>query len=214
MAIQIVGSTGLVVGADISLEMLKGARLRLDDASYLGVNADGQAQPFKDGAFDALVCQLGLQFFPDPAAALSEFRRVVRAGGKVAVCTNATSDRLPMWGNLADALDRYLTDDQRKVVATNWSLSDPGRLEALFGDAGFRHIRVEQVRRDGTVDSFDDYWAPIEEGVGQMPQVYIALSATDRRSVRETVRARLAQYESADGRLTMSVEMLIGSGRV
>jgi hypothetical protein len=86
-------------------------------------------------------------------------------------------------------------------------------LEALFGDAGFQDIRVEQIRREGTVDGFDDYWAPIEEGVGQMPQAYLALSEADRRSVREAVRARLAQYQSADGKLTMSVEMLIGSGR-
>ena len=118
-----------------------------------------------------------------------------------------------MWGNLADAMAQYLTDNQREVLATNWSLSDPSRFEALFRDAGFQDIRVEQVRREGTVDGFDDYWAPIEEGVGQMPQVYLALNETDRRSVREEVRARLAQYESTDGKLTMSVEMVIGSGR-
>jgi hypothetical protein len=118
-----------------------------------------------------------------------------------------------MWGNLADAMARYLTANQREVLATNWSLSDPGRLEALFRDAGFQDVRVERIRRGGTVDGFDGYWAPIEEGVGQMPQAYLALSETDRRSVREAVRARLAQYESTDGKLTMSVEMLIGGGR-
>ena len=213
MAIQIVGSPGFVIGADISLEMLKSARIRLDEPSYSVVNADGQALPFKDDAFDAVVCQLGLQFFPSPAAGLLEFRRVARSGGMVAVCVNTTSDRLPMWGNLADALDRFLADEQRKVLALSWSLADPRGLEGLFNDAGFQDIRVEQVKREGTIDGFDDYWAPIEAGVGQIPQVYHALSAADRRSVREEVRARLAQYESADGKLTMGVEMLIGSGR-
>jgi ubiquinone/menaquinone biosynthesis C-methylase UbiE len=47
MAIQTVGIAGSVVGADISLEMLKSARVRLNELSYLGVNADGQALPFK-----------------------------------------------------------------------------------------------------------------------------------------------------------------------
>ena len=83
----------------------------------------------------------------------------------------------------------------------------------MFNDAGFLDIRVKQIRREGIIDSFDDYWAPIEEGVGQIPQAYRALSETNRRSVREEVRARLASYQSADGRLTMGVEMLIGSGR-
>ncbi len=212
LAIPIVGSNGFVVGADISLEMVRSARARLDASIYGPVNADGQALPFKDGVFDAAVCQLGLQFFPDPAAGLTEFRRVVRAGGTVAVCVNATADRLPMWGHLAAAMDRFLTQQQRNVLAMSWSLADSNRLAALFGDAGFRDIHVERIRREGTIDGFDDYWAPIEEGVGQIPQAYHALGAADRRSVREQVRARLAQYETADGKLTMGVEMLIGSG--
>ena len=213
LAIPIVGNAGFVVGADISLEMVTSARARLDDPLYWPVNADGQALPFKDGAFDAVICQLGLQFFPNHAAGLSEFRRVVRVGGTVAVCVNATSDRLPMWGNLADAMDRFLTDEQRNVLAKSWSLADPRRLEALFSDAGFQDIRVEQIRREGSVSSFEDYWAPIEEGVGQIPQVYHALDEADRRWVRDEVHGRLSQYESADGTLTMEVEMLIGSGR-
>ena len=129
-------------------------RTRLNAPLYWPVNADGQALPFKDGAFDAVICQLGLQFFPNPAAGLSEFRRVVRAGGTVAVCVNATSDRLPMWGNLADAMDRFLTQPQRNAaLALSWSLAEPRRLEALFHDAGFQDIRVEQIRRDGTIAS-------------------------------------------------------------
>jgi ubiquinone/menaquinone biosynthesis C-methylase UbiE len=213
MAVPIVSDTGFVVGADISLEMVTSAQARLSAPSYWPVNADGQVLPFRDGAFDAVVCQLGLQFFPNPAAGLSEFHRVVRAGGTVAVCVNATPDRLPMWGILCDALDRFLTREQRGVLAMSWSLADPALLNRLFTDAGFHDIHVEPIRREGTIDGFDDYWAPIEEGVGQIPQTYRALGETDRRSVREEVRARLARYESSDGKLTMAVEMLIGSGR-
>jgi len=213
LALPIVGDTGFVVGSDIALEMVKSACARLDSQLYWPVNSDGQVLPFKDGAFDAVVCQLGLQFFPDPAVGLSEFRRVVRTGGMVAVCVNSTPDRLPMWGILRDALDRFLTQEQRDVLALSWSLADPRRLERLFGDAGFQDIGVERVRRSRSIDSFDDYWAPIEEGIGQIPQTYHALGEADRRTVREEVHAKLAQYEAADGRLSMGVEVFIGSGR-
>ena len=212
MAIPLVGDTGFVVGADISLEMVKSARVRLNEPLYWPVNADGQALPFRDGAFDAVVCQLGLQFFPNPAVGLTEFRRVVRAGGKAAVCVIATSDRAPMWGNLADVLSRLLPQ-QRAILQMSWSLADPRRLEGLFNDAGFQDIRVEQIRREDSITSFEDYWAPIEEGIGSLPQAYHSLGEADRRTVREEVHARLARYESSDGKLTMGVEMLIGSGR-
>src|SRR5262245_56186552 len=55
LAISIVGNAGFVVGVDISLEMVTSARARLDDPLYWPVNADGQALPFKDGSFDAVI---------------------------------------------------------------------------------------------------------------------------------------------------------------
>jgi len=94
----------------------------------------------------------------------------------------------------------------------SFSLSDPTRLEGLLTDAGFRDIRVGRETREDITESFDDYWAPIEAGIGSIPQSYLRLSDVDRRTVREEVRARLSQFES-DGKLLMSVEMLIGRGR-
>jgi SAM-dependent methyltransferase len=43
--------------------------------------ADAMALPFPDGAFDAVVCQFGVMFFPDKAKAFSEARRVLKPGG-------------------------------------------------------------------------------------------------------------------------------------
>src|SRR4051794_40035499 len=59
-ALAIIGASGLVIGADIAPEMLTSARNRLHDLKYLPVAASGQALPFEDGAFDTVLCQLGL----------------------------------------------------------------------------------------------------------------------------------------------------------
>ena len=211
MAFPIIGTSGLVIGADISPTMLEAARERLNGTSFWSVAADGQALPFRDDSFDAVTCQLGLQFFPDPALGLKEFRRVLRVGGCAAVCVHSTLDRTPMWGILADAVSRFLPEE-RNILHLSWALADPKRLEHLLANAGFRDIRVEHEKREDVVASFDDYWAPIEMGTGSIPQAYVALSEPDRRSVREEVRERLSQFES-NGRLYMSVEMLIGRGR-
>jgi len=211
MTLPIVATSGIVIGADISPTMLEGARARLDEPSFWPVAADGQALPFRDGSFDAVTCQLGLQFFPDPALGLKEFRRVLRPGGCAAVCVHSTLDRTPMWGILADAVSHFLPE-QRNVLHLSCALADPKRLEHLLASAGFRDIRVEREEREDIVGSFDDYWAPIETGTGSIPQAYFALSEPDRRSVREEVRAQLLEFES-NGRLLMSVELLIGRGR-
>jgi ubiquinone/menaquinone biosynthesis C-methylase UbiE len=210
-ALAVVTPAGHVIGADISPAMLTAARARLGDESFQPVATDGQALAFRDGSFDAVVCQLGLQFFPDPARGLAEFRRVLRAGGCTAVCVISTPDRAPMWGVLADTLSRHLPE-QRAALHLGFALADTERLEHLFRMAGFRDVRVQREMRQGTIESFDAYWAPIEAGTGQIPQAYRALPESSRRAVKEEVQARLAEFES-NGQLVMSAEMLIGAGR-
>ena len=211
VALPTVGAAGVVIGADISPAMLQGARNRLAEPSFWPVAADGQALPFRDGIFDAVICQLGLQFFPDPSLGLAEFRRVLRSGCCTAICVISTPDRAPMWGILGEVLTRF-RPEHRNVIQLSFALSDRKRLETLFTSAGFQDIRIEREMREDVIASFDDYWDPIEAGTGSQPQVYLTLSESDRRLVREEVRARLAPFEH-DGRLIMSVEMLIGKGR-
>jgi ubiquinone/menaquinone biosynthesis C-methylase UbiE len=210
MAISAVGHSGTVVGTDISPAMLEAARGRLSGLLRTVV-ADGQALAFRDASFDAVICQLGLMFFPDAARGLTEFRRVLRNGGCAAVCVISSADKAPMWGPLADALSRYLPD-QREAFQLSFSLGDARRLKQMFAAAAFRDVRVMRETRDGIIRSFEEFWATIEAGTGQLPLVYLGLPEALRRAVREEVQAALSPFVS-EGRLEMSVEMLIGKGR-
>ena len=209
-AISLVGDAGVVVGADISAAMLSTARARLP-RSYRAIVTDGQSLAFQDASFDAVICQLGLMFFPDPARGLAEFRRVLRHGGCAAVCVISTAEKAPMWGVLAETLSRHLPE-QREALHLSFSLAHRPRLEAMLAAAGFRQVRVTWETRDGIIESFDEYWAAIEAGGGQQPLIYLSLPEQERRAVREEVRAGLSPFEK-NGRLEMTVEMLIGVGR-
>jgi ubiquinone/menaquinone biosynthesis C-methylase UbiE len=209
-ALPLVGASGIVIGADIAPAMLKSARERLHDPLFQPVAADGQALPFQDGSFDAVLCQLGLQFFLNPAQGLKEFQRVLRPGGSAAVCTISTPDRAPMWGILAEAVGSRLPE-QREVLNLSFALADQARVHSLFTDAGFQRVKVERVQQKASIGSFDEYWEPIEAGTGSIPQIYAALSEQQRRAVRDEVRAGLSRFMS-NGKLVMSVEMLIGRG--
>jgi SAM-dependent methyltransferase len=211
VALKAVGASGLVIGVDIAPAMLTSARERLNDAAFQPVAADGQALPFKDASFDAVVCQLGLQFFPDPARGLTEFRRVLRPGASASICVISTPDKAPMWGILAEELGRRLPA-HRPVLGLSFALAHRSRLHALFVSAGFRDIVIERVERHDAVEGLEDYWEPIERGVGSIPQVYLTLSEADRRAVRDEVNGRLARFE-VDGKLVLSLEMLIGTGQ-
>jgi SAM-dependent methyltransferase len=70
-----------IVASDLNQPML-------DHAASIGTvravewrQADAMQLPFPNEAFDVVVCQFGVMFFPDKAAAMSEARRVLRPGG-------------------------------------------------------------------------------------------------------------------------------------
>jgi ubiquinone/menaquinone biosynthesis C-methylase UbiE/uncharacterized protein YbaR (Trm112 family) len=210
-ALPIIGASGILVGADISPEMVRSARKRVNHPQFLPVATDGQALAFRDDCFDAVICQLGLQFFPNPTQGLSEFHRVLRPGGKASVCVISTADRAQIAGPLAETLGRYLPE-KRHIFMSSFSLSDSARFEGLLRGAGFTNVSVVRDMRGAEAGSFRKYWDSIEAGIGSIPQSYLLLSEADRRAVREEVRAKLSKFE-IDGILHLSVEMLIGSGR-
>jgi len=86
-----VGPEGLAVGIDASRTMLErgGEELRRAGAQNLTlVRGDGTDLPFADASFDATCCFAALHLFADPFAALDEFRRVLKPGGRIALMTS------------------------------------------------------------------------------------------------------------------------------
>ena len=83
-ALAAVGPTGYVTAVDISPAMVEKARERFGEPPNVSVSVeDAQALSFSDETFDAVVCNLGLMFFPEPAHGLSEFVGCfVRAAGR------------------------------------------------------------------------------------------------------------------------------------
>src|SRR5262249_61728161 len=71
-ALAAVGPKGHVTAADVSPAMAGKARERLGKAPNASVSVeDGQALSFSDESFDAVLCNLGLMFFPNPVRRLS-----------------------------------------------------------------------------------------------------------------------------------------------
>ena len=75
-------------GLDHSRAMVRLARSRAPELTI--VRADAAAAPFADAEFTALSCLVAFFFFPQPLAALREFRRVLDTErGRLAVMTTA-----------------------------------------------------------------------------------------------------------------------------
>jgi ubiquinone/menaquinone biosynthesis C-methylase UbiE len=70
-----------IVATDLNQAMIDHAAARGTKRPVMWRQADAMALPFEDGAFDAVVCQFGVMFFPEKWVAYTEVRRVLKSGG-------------------------------------------------------------------------------------------------------------------------------------
>jgi ubiquinone/menaquinone biosynthesis C-methylase UbiE len=154
----LVGATGKVVALDINPEMLAVARShpapagapidwRVGDATSLDL---------PDDAFDLVLCQQGLQFFPERAAAVREVRRVLTGDGRFVLNVWQALDRHPLFEALCEAEARHLGVPLSEVAAP-WSLPDAGELRALLSETGFHRIELIAKSLDARFPSPDRF---------------------------------------------------------
>jgi ubiquinone/menaquinone biosynthesis C-methylase UbiE len=211
VALATVGLSGHVTAADLSPAMVKNARERLGKAANVLVSVeDAQALAFPDGSFDAVLCNLGLMFFPDPARGLSEFRRVLGRGGRAAVTVNTVPER--SYNHQINVILARHVPSLVEAVTRTFALGEASRLQLLFSEAGFADIKTNTVKHNFVLPSFDAYYSPFERGGASTGQALAAVSEEIRRAVREEVR-RTSPTRADQSRWRSSTESPTGGAR-
>ena len=149
---------GRVTGLDLNAGMLAVARGVLNEGAPVNwLEGSALDLPFPSGHFDAVLCQLGLQFFPDQPRALREMRRVVRERGRIAVSVYSPIERTPGANAFVSALDEVLGPEASRIKRGEHSFANPSQLEKLLDDAGFGTVDVQTVVQTIAFPSVRDY---------------------------------------------------------
>ena len=142
-AAPMVRANGKVVAVDISPKMLAVARSHPapEGAPIEWRAGDATSLDLPDDAFDLVLCQQGLQFFPERPAAVREVQRVLTDEGRVALNVWQALDRHPVYEALCEAEARHL-GVPLSDVASPWSLPHAGELRVLLSEAGFDRMEI------------------------------------------------------------------------
>ncbi len=148
LAAQRVGPDGRVVATDISCPMLDLAKSKpspLDAAPITYIESPAAPLAVESAVFDVVVCQQGLQFFPDRLAALREMRRALKPEGRLAVAVWCRLEDDPINAALHAALRDSVPSDlaDRALAPSSWS--DPQVIKDTIDAAGFRESRVRKA---------------------------------------------------------------------
>jgi ubiquinone/menaquinone biosynthesis C-methylase UbiE len=149
---------GLVTGLDLNAGMLNVARgAPTEGAAIIWVEGSALDLPFPADSFDMVLCQQGLQFFPDQRKALGEICRVLKGGGRAALSVYSRIERTPGANAFALALDDVVGRDASRIKRGEHSFPDPTQLETLLRDSGFNAVDVQTVEQTIEFPSLIDY---------------------------------------------------------
>ena len=208
MAAQRVGPTGSVLATDISASMLDLAadaareagltnvETRLMDAENIDLDAD---------SFDAVICQLGLMVFPNPAKVLRAMRRVLRQGGKVAALVFSTAEKNPYQGIPLGVARRF-----GSTPLPLFSLGEIDVLEHTFKDSGLLDIIVRSV-------NFRRHYSSAEEMIRRLKETAFLrvpidkLDDGERKQAWVEIEHELSKLEGPNG-VELPGEFLIAVG--
>jgi SAM-dependent methyltransferase len=208
-----VGSSGAVVGLDLSAPMLDVARARgagLANLSFM--QADAQTALF-DVPFDAVFSRFGVMFFADPVAAFTNLGATLRPGGRLGfVCWRTMAENIWMTAPLNAALKHVAAPPPEDPDAPGpFAFARPERVRGILQAAGFPEVRIEPY--DRRIGGFDlETAVGLALLVGPLGRLLREVPA-QHETITQSVRAALGEFETPDGVMMASAAWIVTTQR-
>jgi SAM-dependent methyltransferase len=220
LAAELLAPVGGVIVSDQAEAMLEGARQRaialgLANVEFQVLNAEWIDLPV--ASVDAVTCRWGYMLMADPAAALAETRRVLRADGRVALAVWDTFERNP-WALLPaqELIERGLAappgpGPDGEPRPGPFALSRPGRVQELLEQAGFVELELDALDLSRRHASFSELWETTLDLSREFHDAVLSRPAAEIAVIEASLAERFAPYTAADGTLAIPARTLVAS---
>lgn len=191
------------VGLDLSLGMLQEAQRREARLALLGGSA--HELPFPTGAFDLILCVNAFHHFAYPARVITEVRRLLRAGGTLAIIGLHPHAHRDRWFIYDYFPETYLTDLQR--YPTLGALMD-WLMTAGFARAEWRTAeRVQKAHQGRAI--LDDYFLQ-KHATSQLAQLSDEAYTAGLERIQAELTAAEAAGQTLEFPVNLGMELVLG----
>ena len=200
-AAERLGEAGRLISSDFSRGMVDGARRRGEERGIENVEyrvIDAERIELADDSVDGAICRFGYMLMEDPAAALSETRRVLRAGGRLVLAVWGPRNPMFMIPALSLVQRGHLPPPEPPPAPGLFSMADAERTAGLLRDAGFEQARTEELLLTIPAPSAEAFVEFMADTAGPIAMALRRLSEPDRAEVVADVAEALAPF-AADG---------------
>jgi ubiquinone/menaquinone biosynthesis C-methylase UbiE len=169
---DILPSSARIVATDLNQGMIDIAQGKFegDDAVEFR-RADATDLPFDAAEFDAVVCQFGVMFFPDKAAAMSEAFRVLKPAGTFLFNVWDRMEANEISLAVHEAVSETFPDDPPQFYRVPFGFNDAAVIRSLLEDAGFTRVEVATVTKDSVSPDARSAAAGLVEGTPLIGQI-------------------------------------------
>jgi ubiquinone/menaquinone biosynthesis C-methylase UbiE len=193
-----VGPQGRVFAVDIAQPMLDIAKAKalLPGSAEIDYQlSPATPLPSPSAAFDVVLCQQGVQFFPDRIGALREMRRVLKPGGRVGIAVWVEIGRNQLYQAYHAALRATVPAQLADLITAPFSWPSGSTLKAAAEEVGFCDIHLltrslPMVLEAGVEQAVQTFaGTPVAPGVAELPQeVQTALFARMRQELTKLLK--------------------------
>jgi len=207
---ELVGTSGEVLGTDISDNMVETAR-RLATERGLGNikfdRMDTEAVTVEEGAYDAAVCSLGLMYTPDPTNALAALSKALKSGGRTVAAVWGHRGKCG-WAEIFPIVDARVSTE---VCPMFFQLGTGDALRYSFENAGYKDVHTERVSTMLHYDNADDAIGAAFIG-GPVAMAYSRFDDKTREEAHAEYAVSIEPYRQSDGTYRIPGEFVVTRG--